>query len=338
MLINIPIEPIEERYSIDWDNWFSQTFKHYKIPFITIYGSCLTEKIEEGRFLDCIGTNYYKSSQLLQILSKIYTKEIISGDVLFFHDLWFPGIEQIKYVANTMNLDIKITGCLHAGCYDPNDFLYQANTGNWAVHFEHMLFALSDLIFVATAYHKNLIQKSRSVDLNKIKVTGFPIVPQLNFKNLIKNNTIVFPHRLDIEKNPHYFKESIERLPSKIKKGWNFILTKEKQTNKKDYYKILHESKISVSFADQETWGIAMIESVFAGCLPLVPNKLSYKELYFFDFRYTSPLDFENKLISFMTEPLKHETLLQKQKDFLLKLGMSAIPNMLAELRKLNFI
>jgi len=64
MLVNIPIEPIPMRYSTDWLNWTNEFFGKQSGNFRTILGKNLTEGIESGRFLDCIGTNYYKSSQL----------------------------------------------------------------------------------------------------------------------------------------------------------------------------------------------------------------------------------------------------------------------------------
>ncbi len=43
---------------------------------------------------------------------------------------------------------------------------------------------------------------------------------------------------------------------------------------------MLAKSKFSVSFSKQETFGISMMESAFSGCIPIVPDDLSYKELY----------------------------------------------------------
>jgi len=61
----------------------------------------------------------------------------------------------------------------------------------------------------------------------------------------------------------------------------NFFNTYPRSKNDKDFYfRTLSGASVAVSMAQQETAGIAMIESVFAGCVPLVPNRVAYRELY----------------------------------------------------------
>jgi hypothetical protein len=43
---------------------------------------------------------------------------------------------------------------------------------------------------------------------------------------------------------------------------------------------LLQRAKFAVSFADQETLGISMYEAACAGACPIVPNRLSYNEMY----------------------------------------------------------
>ena len=54
----------------------------------------------------------------------------------------------------------------------------------------------------------------------------------------------------------------------------------EMNLNKTEYHDLLQRSKFAVSFADQETLGISMYESACAGACPIVPNRLSYTEMY----------------------------------------------------------
>ena len=67
-LLNIPIEPIESRYSSQWDIWFKDQFSAYFVKYETIYGCATSGKISTGAFLDVMETNLYKTSQLLQII------------------------------------------------------------------------------------------------------------------------------------------------------------------------------------------------------------------------------------------------------------------------------
>lgn len=55
-----------------------------------------------------------------------------------------------------------------------------------------------------------------------------------------------------------------------------------------EYLKILRESHIAVSTALHDFQGVALQEAVAAGCLPVVPDRLSYPEFYTATYRYAS--------------------------------------------------
>lgn len=340
-ILNVPIEPLEERYSIQWDKWFKKAFQNYSeecdLEILTIYGKGSQGKINQGSFLDVIDTNIYKNEQTNRIIEYIRNnqeKEI----VLFFHDLWFPGIINIAYVIYGLGLKktIKICGCLHAGSYDTEDFLSKKGMSPWAISFENSLFTIIDLIFVATEFHKNLILCERKVDYNKIKVTGFPIFPTEFVKDSLeeKKNIIVFPHRLDSEKCPEMF-DKLKAVLQPLYPNWEFLKSKECTSSKKEYYQLLAKSKIAVSFARQETWGIAMQEAVFHDVIPIVPNRLSYPELYSPAFVYDTTHDvyYAGKLIkSVIYEYEKYKTFLKFNKNSLMVAGDNAIKLMLEQI------
>jgi len=50
--------------------------------------------------------------------------------------------------------------------------------------------------------------------------------------------------------------------------------------DRKEYAQWLQKAHIVVSTAKHETFGISIVESVFSGALPLLPNRLSYPELF----------------------------------------------------------
>jgi len=297
----VPIEQIEARYSTQWNAWFEDFLEEESIPYEFI----LPEKdlgkgvIRSGQFLDVIGTNFYKSQQLSILCEKLNRGEISDKDVILFSDYWFPGVEMLFYIRDALNLKFKIAGILHAGTWDPNDFLHQKNMQRWARGIESGWMEQADALFVATEYHKKLITVAVNVDQNKIKVVPFPIyisiskwtdphyyIPEKR-TYLSTKPLVVFPHRLAPEKQPQLFDELFGNGHS-YKDMFRSFKTAELGglTDKQGYYHNLACGTFSISFAKQETFGIAMLESVLCGCAPIVPNSLSYKELYPEIFKY----------------------------------------------------
>lgn len=330
MLINIPIEPLEERYSIQWRKWFVEEFYNAGINFVTVNGIKTKEKIIVGSFLDVVETNIYKATQFIDMIGWLYA---YPKSVLFFHDLWNPMLTALAYIRDGMGWkDLKIVGCLHAGAYDENDFLYKKNMNTWATGIEESWFShVVDRIYVATPYHKHLLCSKRNVPLNKVIITGFPIYPDFVPENLTKeNNLIVFPHRLDVEKQPYEF-DKLKDEP-RLKK-YNFVKTKDVCKTKKEYYELLGRANIAISFALQETWGIAMQEATICECIPLVPNRLSYEDMYDSQFRYDTKENLINKIVYCMENREFVKKSLIVQKSYFLDKGKDAISKMIYDIK-----
>jgi glycosyltransferase involved in cell wall biosynthesis len=76
--------------------------------------------------------------------------------------------------------------------------------------------------------------------------------------------------------------------------------------SRSEYESWLRKGSIVVSTALQENFGLAVVEAVRHGCLPLLPNRLAYPEVlpeaFHTDFIYRSQEDLENKLSRLITE------------------------------------
>lgn len=328
MLYNIPIESLEERYSEQWFHWFPAEYRRNNIAYTNVYADTLSDEIQRGSFLDVCGTNYFKAGQLQIICDLFFKDKIKDGDIFFFHDLWFPGLEMLAYMRSALGIKFKICGIFHAGTWDEHDFLSRKGMRYWAETLENSWFKIIDQIFVATKFHKNLILNRRIVQEKNIYVTGLPIYPDfVESKN--KQDVILFPHRLDPEKRP----EDFDRLKKEVRDvNWGFIKTKGKPRTKKEYYDLLNWSKIAVSFSEQETWGIAMQEAVLCGCIPFVPDRLSYQEMYPHIFRFGNIEALKHE-IEYITEKQEYyEYALEHTKTLASKFireGANAIPKMI---------
>lgn len=288
----IPIEPYETRYTADWIEQFENEFDKMGIEYKTILGNTDSTTVTEGGVLDACGTHLFKFTQLYTLIRYIKSGIIKNDDVVFFADLWFPGLESLFYIRNMLNVRFKICGIFHAGTYDIHDFTYRNGMRQWGKYLEASWFSEIDKIFVATKFHKRLLLKNSLVIprlADKIYVTGLPFYADklrtLYLKE--KEDIIVFPHRLDEEKHPELFDLFIDKLQQD---RFNFLAIKtiEETNNREEYFNLLGKSKIMLSFADQETFGYSTLECMALDNIVIVPNKLSYMETVPREFRYDS--------------------------------------------------
>ena len=163
MLVWLPLESIEWRYSEQWNEWFPREFERLGIEWSSVEGTKLTDKIEVGSVLDAYGTNYFKMTQMAELVRLMRSGRVTSEDTLLFADLWYPGIEALRYISDVGGCKPKITGILHAGTYDPNDFTYRQGMRPWGHLLEESWFEIYDTVFVATHYHKQLILDNHRV-------------------------------------------------------------------------------------------------------------------------------------------------------------------------------
>lgn len=95
------------------------------------------------------------------------------------------------------------------------------------------------------------------------------------------------------KKQPPVFKQAINRLKENIIHS-GYI------ENYDNYINMLKKGDIIISTANQENFGIAIIEAILAGCRPILPNRLSYPELipteFHSEYLYNDENDLKKKL------------------------------------------
>lgn len=290
MIINVPIEPLEGRYSEQWNNWFEEHLQGKDYHTILPTRLDVEDKIVDGAFLDIVGTNYFKAKQIA-FISSLIRKGHIPRDkrvVFIFHDGWFP-IEQLAYIRDGLGChEWKFIGIFHDGTYDQWDFTARKNMYIWGEDLENSWFRIYDAVVVGSQYHKDVLLEKRKIAAGKVHVIPWKVEVPEDLIGTKKENIVVFPHRLDVEKQPQLFVALAERFKDS---GYQFITTQSKVRSKREYYELLAKSKICVSFSLLEMFGIAMVEAALLRCVPLVPDRLSYRELFPSKYRY---LDFED--------------------------------------------
>ena len=184
----------------------------------------------------------------------------------------------------------------HAGSYDPQDFLGRL-IGNapWVRHAEKSFFYAIDHNYFATEFHIDIFEKNllgldtrySHITPNHVVRTGWPMEYMQDtlapYKNMPKRDLILFPHRIAPEKQVEIFRDLKEQLPQ-----YEFVVCQDRELSKHEYHTLLGEAKMVFSANLQETLGISCYEALCVGSVPMVPDRLSYTEMYSDTFKYPS--------------------------------------------------
>lgn len=137
----------------------------------------------------------------------------------------------------------------------------------------------------------------------------FSGIDKIEWKTSTNIPVIVWNHRWEHDKNPEHFFLALDLLEQRgidfrlivLGQSFNnspecFAKSEEKFKDKilhygfvasyQEYIKLLSQGDIVVSTSLHEFYGISIIEAVRAGCYPLLPNRLSYPELFEEKFLY----------------------------------------------------
>lgn len=293
------LESLETRYTCEWFTHIPQLIKQHvsNTNVVQINGVQKNTATTEGAFLNFSDTNYWKSSQLIEFLTRYNNGEVKPNDQILITDFWNPVVIQLRYMSDLLNLNWKIHGLVHAGAYDPADFLGRgAGHLPWADFTEKAFFHAYDCLYFATDFHIEMFAQNRfNTDANllvsqypgRIVRSGWPMEyleeTLQPYSNTVKEDIVVFPHRIAPEKQLDIFKDLAKHCPN-----IQFVVCQEQKLSKREYHQLLARSKVVFSASLQETLGISPYEGALVGALPLVPDRLSYSEMYQDEFKYPS--------------------------------------------------
>ena len=304
----VDLEPVETRYTAQWKKHVPALLRKEGHNVQIISGpEDIPSATTPGAFLNFGGTNVYKSRQVEQIGRLFCEGRISAGDHFIFTDAWHPGIVNLKYMSELLQIPVKIHALWHAGSYDPQDFLGRLiGDKPWVRHAEKSFFHAIDYNYFATDFHikmffTNLLNDYPSENpwfvedlsdvlegkVDKIVRTGWPMEYMEDtltpYKGMPKRDLILFPHRIAPEKQVEIFRDLKHHLPQ-----YEFVVCQDQQLTKNEYHNLLGEAKLVFSANLQETLGISWYEGAIVDAIPMVPDRLSYSEMAFDTFKYPS--------------------------------------------------
>lgn len=218
-LFYMGLESYEARYTLQLQDWNERVFKARGIDYEIITGEELdnSKAIVTGSVLDAHGRSYYSLSQTMNLVQKMKNGEITSDDVIFYEDMFTPGLECLPYIMDQSPPEFRPKVYLRflAQTTDPDDFLIREGMFSWMRKYEEMVDEFVDGIIVAS---EEFVAHLRIAGIKcPIYVSGLPFgksevrerVPNVNTLST-RTKRVGFAARWDDEKQPHFYMDLAE--------------------------------------------------------------------------------------------------------------------------------
>jgi hypothetical protein len=312
------LEPYKARYTLQLQDWNERVFKRRGIDYVLVPGDTLSndQAIVTGQVLDAHGRTYFGMSQLMNLVKMMKAGEVTNEDVIYFEDMFQPGIESLPYIINQVPDSMRpriAVRCL-AQTIDPDDFVHVWGMSKWMSTYEHMVDQFADIIL---ASNEEMVMH--------MKVAGWeaPIynISGLAFGKEEVRNRIVgdlkpfdqrkfrvgFAARWDQEKQPDFFMDLAEMWAeqhpeqpvefalfsgAKLKSNNDSymartrelagkgIITIYEDLGKNDYYNLLNDTRVLFNCALQDWVSNTVSEADTLGCNVLYPAYRSFPETF----------------------------------------------------------
>ena len=288
-IIYIPLENLPQRYTEMMNNAI------YPKVDISLYPKIeIDTQIKRGQFLDIVNTCKFKAAQLQMIADLFNEGKVKNNDAFLVGDIFFPGIEMIKYMAELQDINVRVYGINYAGRADKTDFVQKL--GYWANASELGYHQICDGIFVGSDDHRNNVINFFGLNPAQVHTTGlvWDLDYMKTFSNTIgdveKEDYVIWPHRWCNEKGIYELCLFARKTDKKIivtssgpakDVGTNLPRNIEFRFNltKAEYFELMAKAKWYLSTAYQETFGYTIQEAIYYDCHILVPDRACCPEM-----------------------------------------------------------
>ena len=312
------LEPYKARYTLQLQDWNEAAFKRRGIDYELVTGETLSndQAIVTGQVLDAHGRTYFGMSQLMNLVRKMKQGEVTNEDVIYFEDMFQPGIESLPYIINQVEPSMRpriAVRCL-AQSIDPDDFVHVWGMGKWMALYEKMVDSFADIVLATNeemAMHMKIagweapIYNISGLAFGKDEVRARVPGKLKPFEN--RKMRVGFAARWDREKNPDFYMDLIEAWyantnnpqvefalfsGSKLKSNDNSymartrdlqsrgLLTVYEDLSKNEYYALLNDTRVLFNCALQDWVSNTVSEADTLGCNVLYPAYRSFPETF----------------------------------------------------------
>ena len=317
-LYYLGLEPYRARYTLQLQEWNRSVFERRKIDYVIVPGETLSndKAIVTGQVLDAHGRSYFGMSQMMNLVKMMKAGELNHADVIYFEDMFQPGIESLPYILNQIDPIHRpriFVRCL-AQSIDPDDFVHVWKMQEWMGHYEKMVDSFVDgmlatneemVAHMKIAGWKSPIYNISGLAFGKQEVRS-RVEGELKPFNERKYR-VGFAARWDQEKQPDFYMDLIEawykQYPesevefcvfsgSKLKSNNDSYMTRTlklqeqgmltiyEDLEKNDYYNFLNDTRVLFNCALQDWVSNTVSEADTLGCNVLYPAYRSFPETF----------------------------------------------------------
>ena len=312
------LEAYNARYTLQLTEWNKRVFERRGYDVVYVPGETLdnSQKIVTGQVLDAHGRSYFGMSQMMNLVKMMQQGKVTSEDVIYFEDMFQPGIESLPYIIDQCdedNMPRIFVRCL-AQSIDPDDFVHVWGMERWMRAYEQMVCSSVDGV-LATNEEMVAHMKIAGWDVPIYNISGLAFgkseviervggqIKPFNDRRL----RVVFSARWDQEKQPDFYMDLIEawreRYPSKdvefvvcsggeLKSNNDSYMARTRKMaedgklviydnlDKNKYYEIVNDSRVVFNCALQDWVSNTVSEADALGCNVLYPAYRSFPETF----------------------------------------------------------
>ena len=313
------LESYEARYTLQLTEWNRRVFDRRDLDVVYVPGTTIdnTQSISVGQVLDAHGRSYFGMSQMMNLVQLMKNGEVTSEDVIYFEDMFQPGIESLPYIMDQVPTDMRprvYVRCL-AQAIDPDDFVHVWGMEKWMGLYEKMV---NEFVTGVLATNEEMVAHMRiagwTAPIYNISGLAFgkeEVLERIGGKEQIKPfdsrpRRVGFAARFDQEKQPGFFMDLIEMYGELTKEPCEFAIYSGgplrsnnpeyverarrmeaegkikiyDNLSKNQYYDLLNNTRVLFNCALQDWVSNTVSEADTVGCNVLYPAYRSFPETF----------------------------------------------------------
>ncbi len=313
------LESYEARYTLQLTEWNRRVFERRGLDVVYVPGLTLdnSQKIVTGQVLDAHGRSYFGMSQMMNLVRLMQQGEVTSEDVIYFEDMFQPGIESLPYIMDQVPADMRpkvYVRCL-AQAIDPDDFVHVWGMEKWMGLYEKMV---NEFVTGVLATNEEMVAHMRiagwTAPIYNISGLAFgkaEVLERIGGKEQIqafdsRARRVGFAARFDQEKQPGFFMDLIEMYGELTSEPCEFAIYSGgplrsnnpeyverarrmeaegklkiyDNISKNEYYAFLNDTRVLFNCALQDWVSNTVSEADTLGCNVLYPAYRSFPETF----------------------------------------------------------